>query len=268
MRIIEKNLIGKHDQETCEDGIVVTDNFIAVIDGSTSKTAFRISEDMKNGRLAMTIISEFIKAMPADISLHDFCDNITKLFMSKYKACGLDIDRLYKHPQERMTASTIIYSHYYNQIWMIGDCQCLVNGQLYENPKPYEDVLAAKRAAIINAADDKKPFFTNDTARKAIIPEMLEHMQEQNKTYAVIDGFPIPLDKIKVIDITTPEIILASDGYPFLHPTLAESEKALSEQLKNDPLNVVTLKATKGLLPSNKSFDDRAYIRFITVIHA
>ena len=50
MRIIEQKLVGKHTQETCEDGIVVTDNFIAVIDGSTSKTKIQLNSGMKNGR--------------------------------------------------------------------------------------------------------------------------------------------------------------------------------------------------------------------------
>lgn len=38
MIIIEQSIIGKKCQEACEDGLVVTDEFIAVIDGSTSKT--------------------------------------------------------------------------------------------------------------------------------------------------------------------------------------------------------------------------------------
>lgn len=37
MKIIESNIIGKKSQEACEDGLVMTDDFIAVIDGSTSK---------------------------------------------------------------------------------------------------------------------------------------------------------------------------------------------------------------------------------------
>ena len=44
MKIIEQNLVGKYTQDTCEDGIVITDNFIAVIDGSTSKTTFRLCQ--------------------------------------------------------------------------------------------------------------------------------------------------------------------------------------------------------------------------------
>ena len=90
-----------------------------------------------------------------------------------------------------------------------------------------------------------------DPAREVMIPTMLEDMKNQNVTYAVIDGFPIPQQLVPVItlDFQPWEIVLASDGYPFLAPTLAETESLLEEQRKNDPLN-------------NNSFDDRSYIRF------
>ncbi len=93
---------------------------------------------------------------------------------------------------------------------------------------------------------------------------MLETMQQQNKTYAVIDGFPIPQQCVRVItlDFQPWEIVLASDGYPFLLPTLAESEQRLEQQRRDDPLNIGTFKATKAFLPGSNSFDDRAYIRF------
>lgn len=37
MDIIESRIIGKKNPETCEDGMVITDDFIAVIDGREQK---------------------------------------------------------------------------------------------------------------------------------------------------------------------------------------------------------------------------------------
>ena len=37
MDIIESCIVGKKSPETCEDGMVVTDDFIAVIDGREQK---------------------------------------------------------------------------------------------------------------------------------------------------------------------------------------------------------------------------------------
>lgn len=264
MRIIESNLTGKQSPETCEDGIVVSGSFAAIIDGSTSKTPLRISKDMKNGRYAMLLISEYISQMPPQTSLTDFCDGITAVFHEIYQQNGLDIKRLENEPQERMTASAVIYSDYRNEIWMIGDCQCMVDGTLYENQKPYEDILAERRASIILNTPNKEQFHIHDTAREAIIPDMLLAMRNQNKTYAVIDGFKIPLEHIKIVPINSgnTEVVLASDGYPFLHPTLSQSEEHLRMQILSDPLNINTFKATKGIMPGMVSFDDRAYIRF------
>lgn len=65
------------------------------------------------------------------------------------------------------------------------------------------------------------------------------------------------------ISVSSSEIVLASDGYPFLKPTLAASEAALAEQIANDPHNIRSFIATKGIVEGNKSFDDRTYIRFV-----
>lgn len=93
----------------------------------------------------------------------------------------------------------------------------------------------------------------------------------------MIDGFPIYREGVRVVSLeeesstissfsecNTPfqEIVLASDGYPFLKPTLAESEAALEHLIARDPQCIHDFIATKGLEEGNKSFDDRTYIRF------
>jgi glycerophosphoryl diester phosphodiesterase len=105
---------------------------------------------------------------------------------------------------------------------------------------------------------------SHDPAREVMIPTMLEDMKNQNITYPVIDGFPIPQQLVPVITLNFQpwDIVLASDGYPFLEPTLAASEARLEEQRRNDPLNIGTFKATKAFVEGNNSFDDRSYIRF------
>jgi len=152
---------------------------------------------------------------------------------------------------------------------MVGDCQCLIGGNYFDNPKPYEQPLAEMRvakvkellAAGVPQADLLKP---HDPAREVMIPSMIEVMKNQNITYAVIDGFPIPEQKVKVIplDFQKWEIVFASDGYPQLAQTLKESESLLAHQRETDPLNIGQFKATKAFVTGNNSFDDRTYIRF------
>ena len=289
MKIIESSIIGKKSQEACEDGMVVTDDFIAVIDGSTSKTPKHLNPDMKNGRYAMMLISEYIREeLKADASVDEFCQGVTAYIYNKvYEKLGVE-ERLKEHPEERLTASAILYSRTRNEVWMVGDCQAIIAGKLYENGKPYEEKIARKRVELI--AQGLSPA----EARKQIEPLLIEAMLSgQNQTYTVIDGFPIYREGVKVvsvsdsssvqdsvpasdsvpcsdsasasgtISVSSSEIVLASDGYPFLEPTLAASEAALAEQIANDPQNIHSFIATKGIVEGNKSFDDRTYIRFV-----
>ena len=260
MKVVESNIIGKKSQETCEDGLVVTDDFIAVIDGSTSKTPKHLNPDMKNGRYAMMLISQYVKEeLKADATVDDFCQGVTAYIYNKvYEPMGV-AERLEAHPEERLTASAILYSRMREEVWMVGDCQAIIGGKLYDNGKPYEQRIAEKRAVLI------KQGYSPKDARKQIEPLLVEAMLSgQNKSYAVIDGFPIYRDGVRGVSIAEKsEIILASDGYPFLKPTLAASEEALVEQLAHDPQNIDTFVATKGIVEGNQSFDDRTYIRFL-----
>lgn len=307
MKIIESCIIGKKSPEACEDGMVVTDDFIAVIDGSTSKTPKHLNPDMKNGRYAMMLISEYIQEeLKADASVDEFCQGVTAYIYNKvYEKLGVE-ERLKEHPEERLTASAILYSRTRNEVWMVGDCQAIIDGKLYENGKPYEEKIARKRVELIEQG------LSPAEARKQIEPLLIKAMLSgQNQTYTVIDGFPIYREGVKVVSVSdsssvqgsvsssdsssvqdsvsssdscsvqdpvscsgsasasdtipssSSEIVLASDGYPFLKPTLAASEAALAEQIANDPQNIHSFIATKGIVEGNKSFDDRTYIRFV-----
>lgn len=290
MMIIESKIVGKKSQESCEDGMVITDDFIAVIDGSTSKTPKHLNPDMKNGRYAMMLISEYIREeLEADASVDDFCQGVSAYIYNKvYEKLGVE-ERLKEHPEERLTASAILYSRTRNEVWMVGDCQAIIDGKLYENGKPYEEKIARKRVELIEQG------LSPAEARKQIEPLLIEAMLSgQNQTYTVIDGFPIYREGVKVVSVSdscsvqdscsvpasdsvpcsdsvsasgtifvsSSEIVLASDGYPFLKPTLAASEASLVEQIANDPQNIHSFIATKGIIEGNKSFDDRTYIRF------
>lgn len=307
MKIIESCIIGKKSQEACEDGMVVTDDFIAVIDGSTSKTPKHLNPDMKNGRYAMMLISEYIREeLKTDASVDEFCQGVTAYIYNKvYEKLGVE-ERLKEHPEERLTASAILYSRTRNEVWMVGDCQAIIDGKLYENGKPYEEKIARKRVELIEQG------LSPAEARKQIEPLLIKAMLSgQNQTYTVIDGFPIYREGVKVVSVSdsssvqgsvsssdsssvqdsvsssdscsvqdpvscsgsasasdtipssSSEIVLASDGYPFLKPTLAASEAALAEQIANDPQNIRSFIATKGIVEGSKSFDDRTYIRFV-----
>ncbi len=243
---------------------------MAVVDGSTSKTRYEVKSGVANGRRAMQVLCDTIGRLPRRSSMSQIASLLTKALAAEYKIWGADEAIIATQPENRLTASVVIYSDYRREIYLLGDCQALVDGQvLLTNPKPYEDRLAEKRVNLIKLAL-KQGMTTDqladrDIGREAIVDDLVDAMREgQNKQYIVIDGTPPAMQFAKSYRLgsTHHDIVLASDGYPFLRPTLTDTEGALLLQLYNDPLNINTYKATKGRMKGMESFDDRAYVRF------
>ena len=81
MHIIEVFTKGKHSEATNEDGWIVTNDFAAVIDGSTSKVEFRIGNKSK-GQFATETIREAISHLPSNISMSEALLYLTEALAS------------------------------------------------------------------------------------------------------------------------------------------------------------------------------------------
>ncbi len=214
----------------------------------------------------MLLTARYIRHMPKNTTCEQFMKGVTATIRKHYKQRMMA--RLQEHPEDRMTCSAVVFSRVCREVWMIGDCQCLIGNDYYDNPKPAEAELAAMRAEEakrqLAAGKSIAELQREDTARPVIIPHMIDTMRQQNISYSVIDGFPIPREHVRIItlDFQPWEIVFATDGYPFLCPTLAESEQRLAQQREEDPLNIGVFQATKAFHPDYASFDDRCYIRF------
>lgn len=263
-RVIEHFIEGKLDEEHLEDGLVIAPPFAAVIDGSTSKGDLRWGEKT-SGQIARDVITSILKTVPSDTSFDDMMLIITKQLNDQtLMRTGKSAEEL--EACDRLTATAVIYTDIYKEVWQIGDCQLMADGILYENTKPQELDLATRRAIVLESAIREganiEELAKNDIGRAAILNDLKGLCTLQNKTFAVADGTKMCSPGIKRIDVSTyKEIVLASDGYPFLYPTLTESESALKYQLQTDPLCIHSFKATKGLHPGFNSFDDRTYLR-------
>jgi hypothetical protein len=110
----------------------------------------------------------------------------------------------------------------------------------------------------------------NDFGREAIMPYLKKQAVFANKDgifgYPVLDGSGINASMMKIYKINEgDEVVLASDGYPILCPTLEKSENELERILREDPLAIHENMQTKMMVKGNISFDDRAYLRFTAV---
>lgn len=275
MNLIEQFSKGKRGEAVCEDGFILTDHFAAVIDGSTSKSVLGPLKDGKSrGQVAMETVREFIRKAAPTLDLPSFCHQATEMLREQYyHYYDADImDYMADHPEDRFCCSSIVYSRHHDEVWLIGDCHGIIRSHdkdtYMSNSKPQEAILARKRSDYLQKTMAEGMTIDeirhHDPGRDIIIPEMRQEMnQGQNRWYSVIDGFPIPTSNIKVYDNISDatELILASDGYPCLCPTLTETEAYLMDCLDNDPLMIYRHPATKGWMHGTDSFDDRTYLR-------
>lgn len=269
--IIEAFTKGKRqDQSLNEDGYLVTDDFVAVIDGCTNVSG-KVSFLPSPGIAARRTIEDVIKNIPEDqkdidsMSMRGLFD---KAQQAKYED---NLEYFRSNPLYRLQAMAILYSAARHEIWYYGDCQSLVNGEkVADNSKKIDQVLTDLRSfefqyAMTYCKDERQ---ASDIAMQAIMPFLRQQVAFSNKGdseygYQVLDGFSNPEMHPLVLHVKPgDEIVFASDGYPVLCPTLEESEKTLKNILMRDPHVVYEHKQVKDDLGKYMSYDDRAYIRF------
>ena len=246
-KIIEKNIVSKENRiENCEDRIVFNNYFACVIDGVTSKSSLLYGGNKKSGLLVGEILEKTILNLEKDTNLPNMLDILTNSIKDYYIKHKI-INDVKNNPFNRLSASMIIYSNYYNQIWMIGDCQCLIDDNLYTNNKLIDKILADTRSFYITKelieGKTIEELMKYDTGREYILPLLISQTYFQNNrfdseySYCVVDGFPINMSQVKIIEAkNASSIILASDGYPKLYNNLKESENYLNYILEKDPL--------------------------------
>jgi glycerophosphoryl diester phosphodiesterase len=272
MRIIEKNIVShKGNIEDCEDAIIVTDNFACVIDGATSKSD-RLWNGNTSGFIASRIISEAIKSLPQEVSCCEAINNLTSSIANYYRKINI-FKELHDNPIHRFSAALALYSLYYSEIWMVGDCQCMTDNELHENTLLVDNVMSNARALYLHMELLKgkatSKLLEHDTGKDFIKPLLEKQWMFQNSTidspytYGVIDGFEVPKNAVKIVEVKegTKYIVLSSDGYPILKPSLDESERILKKIISEDPLCINLFKSTKGVMKGQVSFDDRAYVK-------
>lgn len=266
MDIIEVFSKGKHSDATNEDGWIVTDDFAAVIDGSTSKVKVKFGKQSK-GQLAMETTRKAIISLPSNSSMPEALQILTKALAT------VSFDNLQKEAAYRLTCSAVIFSRYRRELWYIGDCQSRYWGVTHTHTKLTDTILTQIRCDVIRHL--LKHGYTledirrNDLGRNFILDALREQCNFQNDNniynyfrYPVLDGTPIPPELVPVASVgNTNQLILASDGYPQLFNTLAETEEGLKMLLARDPLCIQENPATKCLIEGNDSFDDRTYLR-------
>ncbi len=274
MKVIEKFIKGKFDkEELCEDGISVTNNFIAIIDGVSSQSQFKYN-NKKLGKIICDILLEAIPNIDNKFNCYQTIDFLNEYIIEFYKKNNI-LEKISDDPANQPSASVIMYSKYYNQIWLIGDCMALYGDNILENKLEVDELYTKIRKMTIEyflatgyteeqllEEDIAKKFIQNLSKRQ---PYIRNKVYNSKYDYAVIDGFNRPNKKlIKCIDVPSDikEIVFVSDGYRKPFSTLKESEEYLKYIKKVDPLCYKEFAYERGFYKNQENYDDRAYIKF------
>lgn len=275
MKVVEQFIRSKTgDMGTCEDGFVVTDHFAAIIDGATNKSDMHYQGETP-GRIAAKLCTDAVRHFPPNTTAHTAYSILNEAIHAFYQAQNV-MDQVRQMPTARCTASSVIYSAQRHELWFLGDCMALAGGVSYQFHKELDDVLSNLRSLLIHVELSRgatvEDLLTNDIARKRIVEFLQLQAELQNSsyeceyTYHVLDGIAMDVPnhvQVVKLDKAVREIVLSSDGYPTLHPSLEATELELAETILNDPLCYTRYKSTKGVVEGNVSFDDRTYLRFL-----
>lgn len=140
--------VGKRNGQNNE-GMYVGENFVAVIDGVSNSS--KIDINGKHIEIA-DIITEAIKKIDRPeapryaktLKFDDFVQYIN-LYIRKY--CEKINYPLAEKPLE---ATGAIYSKYYNQIWLVGDCRAICDGKIIQNELKIDEVFTKLRIELTN----------------------------------------------------------------------------------------------------------------------
>lgn len=273
MKVIEEFIEGKYTNPgKCEDGIFVNEHFAAVVDGATSKSDL-LWDGQSSGQMAKDLIISALSTTPFNVTPKDMMISLNEAFKKYYIEKNL-FEKMRDNPIDRFTAGgLVIYSNHKHEIWFVGDCKAMIDGKSISNDKFVDELFNELRAFYLESeileGKTTEELLEHDTGREIIQPFIKRQTKFQNLKldnkfiFSVIDGFFNGSSSIKTVPVPddTKEIVLASDGYPQLHPTLSKSEENLKTILAQDPLLFRKFKSTKGLESGNNSFDDRAYVR-------
>ena len=249
-----------------EDAYCISSHYIAVFDGATPKTAFRFADGRTPGQVAAQTLAQTTTLLPPDLTAREAIDRLSEALAQALQGHGGE-------------ASGVIYSVERREVWSVGDCLFAFVHQdgrfeSFQEKKRIDLVLSDWRSAILRSFLSRGLLSANDIqqsdpGRRIIQPFITRQTRYQNIpaasspwAFGALDGRHVPDEFLQVTPVpdSVSDLILASDGYPVLFPTLEESEAHLARLIEADPLCIGPLCGTKGIQAGNEAPDDRTYI--------
>lgn len=240
------------------DRFVVTDDWVAVIDGVTPKSPDLEAATAATAALVDDLVAAVRSAAP-ELDPVALVDRLAEVAAD--------------HQGEHQPAAAgAVFSLHRRQVVVVTDTWVSVDGVATFYGHEFETVVTQARRALTEAelaagrsVDDLR---AEDPGRQAVHQLLLGEAALRNVDadgpyfYAALDGRPVPRRLLTVLDVPVGArtLCLASDGYPVLEPTWEETEAALRRDLDADPLRIGPHGGPKALAPGADSDDDRTFV--------
>ena len=269
---IEAECISKTGDEigNC-DALVITGSYIAVIDAYQARGWRSWGNHLPGGVFARTVLVEAIEKLAPGLERDEV---FTMLHEALQKAAAdsmeemEDADSIFAFPMARV----MIYSVDKRQIWRLGDSPFCIDGELNQPRNEALEAAALYRASVLTRflakERDLYDLVNSDIGRSAIIQTIAQEDQKADGVTAISGNPNAKLEDIlahvETYDVNVDqEIIMATDGFPRILPTLDESTDWLLEEKSRDPLFINDYKALRNWGEYDAGYDDRTYVRFI-----
>ena len=271
LKPIESSCISKVGEEMGNhDALVINGNYIAVFDAAQAR-GWRAWDGWPAGVFARKIMVSTLENLVGDLEAEEVVRTLEETLQKETARCmeKMEDSQVYAYPQSRV----LIYSAAKHEIWRLGDSPFCIDGELhYQRSEAYE-LAAEKRAEVMerflaNDRSDLRDLINTDYGRSSAMDIIVEEERRVDGVEILSGRADVDMDvllsHLEIYPVATDsEVILASDGYPRILPTLAESEDWLAAERARDPLFIHDYKSLCGAMDEHTGYDDRTYVRFI-----
>lgn len=251
------------DESLNEDVLLDTPDWLIVCDGATDKTG-KTFHGKTGGYVTAHLTAKTIAQQPSGTPLSKLINAINENYALTFPNL-LSIDR--------PSCTFVALDKHAATVHRVGDVSWSDGNTVYEGYMVIDEIHANMRAAYLEMlmldGATKHDLMEHDPGRQIIFPGLRRQGALRNTasefSYGAIDGRPVPERFMETwkLDNSVTEVIIATDGYPALLPTLKESEEYLQQELDNDPLRIGKHRGTRALIEGYNSFDDRTYVRAV-----
>jgi hypothetical protein len=262
--LVEDALCGRDASESCADFLVLGPWAAGVVDGSSPKPG--VSGRGVGGQVVARTVADELESLPEDVSVEEAVTLVSEAVARLGGNGTPDFGA-------RACATFAVLHAPSRQVWRVGDPTVLISGKVVrQRPRKGELIVARARALVLRerllAGASVEQLRAHDPGREAVSELLvsLDRLRNDEKAgdfgYGAIDGGTVPPVFVERFDLPPSEchIVIATDGYMDVMPSLGETEALLAQRLQADPLLIGEPPQTKGMSLSSRSFDDRAYL--------